>query len=183
MTYQIIEEVLMYAPADFEAWKNGDKEKILNGHWAPKDVYHQPSYHFGEYFVLKHYADLGWKGHTYFSFRVQPYEKEKEGHAKIIEIFPAESLAVFREAHRRLNHGDERGEPDVFLYKNDGQTMFIEVKKDSDRIKDFQLETLAQIKAILGSEVGIARVVKEGLHYQPKIFELDLEPYEGKRLK
>lgn len=183
MIYQITEEIFTYDPADFEAWKNGDKEKILNGRWVPKDVYNQPAYHFGEYFVLNHYAGLGWDGHIYYSFRARPYEKEKEGSAKIVELFPADRLAAFRAAHAKIKHGDERGEPDVFLFKDAGQTKFIEVKKDGDRITDFQLETLAQIKVILGAEVGIARVIKDGRPYTAKTFELDLETFEGKRVR
>ncbi|MCK7497779.1 MAG: VRR-NUC domain-containing protein [Comamonadaceae bacterium] len=59
------------------------------------------------------------------------------------------------------------GEPDLFLFKESGLFMFVEVKKGADRVGPAQLECIAQIRAILRCPVEIVYATdREG--YVPK---------------
>ncbi|WP_338419961.1 VRR-NUC domain-containing protein [Vibrio furnissii] len=79
-------------------------------------------------------------------------------------------LAMFK----ALRHGLTAGEPDLFLYKDDGSVLFVEVKKQSDRLSPSQLVCLAQIKSILNCDVGVAYLAEEKQVYQPKTYELNI---------
>ncbi|CAH8242497.1 hypothetical protein VAE122_50012 [Vibrio aestuarianus] len=60
------------------------------------------------------------------------------------------------------------------LYKDDGTVLFIEVKKESDKLSDTQIICLSQIKSILGCDVAVVYLAEETKTYQPKTHELDL---------
>ena len=63
-----------------------------------------------------------------------------------------------------------------------GPELFLEVKKEGDRVSAAQLECLAQIKSMLKAEIGIVYLVKHGHQHTPKTFELDFETFQGKAL-
>ena len=75
------------------------------------------------------------------------------------------------------NFPEGNGEPDLFLYMENGPKLFLEVKKEHDRVSSAQLECLAQIRGVLKAEVGIIYVVKHGRQHKPRTFDLDLSAY------
>lgn len=72
------------------------------------------------------------------------------------------------------------GEPDIMLFDSEGRTLFLEVKKGADKISEAQLTCLAQIKSVLGADVGIVYLREENQKYRPKRYELDLHHHCGR---
>jgi hypothetical protein len=184
MLYKLTETIIEYNPADLEAWKRGEKDKWIGDREVPNDVYNQPGYHFGEYYVLNQFEKEGWHGYVFYAIgKFEPNnEKYREGREKVEELFPKDRLEAFRTIRSKSTHAEAKGEPDLFLYMDNGPKLFLEVKKDTDRVFDAQLECLAQIRGILGAEIGIVHLVKYGTQYTPKAFELDLVTYRGKSI-
>jgi hypothetical protein len=177
MQYRIQETILFYQTKRLEAWMNGDRSWLWEGLYLPSDVDNQPSYHFGEYYVLDHYCREGWSGTRWYALGEWEPNNPKyvAGREMIASVFNKESLARIRDVRRDIN----KGEPDIFLYRSDGAARFIEVKKAADRIAPEQLTCMAHIKSILGAEVDIVYLAPEGKTYTPKIYELDLKAFTG----
>ncbi len=91
-------------------------------------------------------------------------------------MIPPDRLSTFRRARSaewcaiRL----ARGEPDLFLYKDDGSVMFIEAKMN-DAVKEAQLRCLAQVRSILACPAEIVRVVEEGTRARPKTYSIEID--------
>ena len=175
MLFHITELVLEYDPMEWIEWKLGNKDRILAGMPIHKELINQPTYHFGEYFTLRHFRQMGWNGFVFYSFYDRCLPKYQAGHQKLVEIFTQEQLKTFQSARNHTGDSKKKGDPDVFLYKTDGSTCFLEVKKKGDTIKPEQLECLAQIRKIFKAEVGIVHVIEKGHHSVPRNYELDLE--------
>lgn len=180
MLHILKEIVIPYDPQDLLDWSNGFKGKFISGD-VHSHVKNQPKYHFGEYFVLDHYAKLGLSGHRFYALgEWEPNsEKLRIGRAALFECFSPDLIEKFRTARERCGRSDGKGEPDVFLLNGDGQATFLEVKKGADRVSEEQLQCLAQIRSILGAEVGIVYLVEAGRQYVPKYYKLDLSSYRG----
>jgi len=178
MLYKLTEIIIEYHPDDLEAWKNDKKDKWLEGRKVPPEVYHQTRYHFGEYFVMNYFEKARWHGYCFYSFSESSLAKLQEGQNKIAELFPSDRLIAFRDARSRSKYSAGKGEPDLFLYMINGPKLFLEVKKESDRVSAAQLECLAQIRGILMAEIGIVYLVKHGHQHTPKTFELDLITFQ-----
>jgi hypothetical protein len=178
MLDKLTETIIEYHPDDLEAWKNGIKDKWLEGRKVPPEVYHQTRYHFGEYFVLNYFEKARWHGYCFYSFSESGLEKLQEGQKKIAELFPIDGLAAFRDIRSRSIYPVGKGEPDLFLYMDNGPKLFLEVKKERDRVSAAQLECLAQIRGILKAEIGIVYLVKHGHQHTPKTFELDFVTFQ-----
>lgn len=172
MQFEVTETIFTYPNALLEAWKNGDKHWIPQSLLVPQDVYNQPNYHFGEYFALKQYLEQGWQGTAFYALGDWEPNNEKydHGRAMVAKYIDPIRLAMFK----ALRHGLTAGEPDLFLYKDDGSVLFVEVKKQSDRLSPSQLVCLAQIKSILNCDVGVAYLAEEKQVYQPKTYELNI---------
>ena len=173
MIYRLTETLIEYHPDDLDAWKRGEKKKWLGGRVVPPEVYNQPRYHFGEFFVLNYFEKARWHGFCFYSFD-SSLEKYQEGHKKLTELFPDDRLVAFRDVRSRSSFPEGKGEPDLFLYMENGPTLFLEVKKEQDQVSPAQLEYLAQIRAILKAEIGIVYLVKHSHQHVPKTFELNL---------
>jgi hypothetical protein len=184
MKYSLIETVIEYNPVDLESWKHGDKEKWLQGRIVPNDVNNQPNYHFGEFFVLNYFEKAHWQGYVYYALGNFELNNEKYflGRKKIAELFPQEQLEIFRTIRSQSKNIEGKGEPDLFLYMEGGPKLFLEVKKDGDRMSYSQLECLAQIRGILEADIGIVHLVRFGRQYQPKMYELDLVTFQTRRI-
>jgi hypothetical protein len=178
MLYKLTETVIEYHPDDLDAWKRGEKHKWLDGRIVPPEVYNQPRYHFGEYFVMNFFEKARWHGYCFYSFSESRLEKLQEGQNKIAELFPSDRLTAFRDVRSRSKYPEGKGEPDLFLYMDNGPKLFLEVKKESDRVSAAQLECLAQIRGILKAEIGIIYLVKHSHQHTSKAFELDLETFQ-----
>ena len=176
--YRFNERVISYPIEELKAWKKGDKFQIPKWTEVPDEVYSQPHYHFGEYFVLRHFSALGWRG--FVNYAIGEWEpgnkKYLKGRKKIEEKIDPLKLSKIR----RLRKGINGGEPDVFLYKNANEILFLEVKKESDKISEGQLKCLAQIYGILEADIGVVYLREETKSYRPKTYELDLENYKGR---
>ncbi len=183
MLHIFTEIVLPYEASDLTDWSSGRRERWLTGE-APAHVANQPNYHFGEYFVLAEYAKRGWTGHRFYALgEWEPNNpKLSAGRADIDKFFSKDLLAKFRRARVECGRADGKGEPDVFLVADNGQTLFLEVKKQQDKVSGAQLECMAQIKGILGSEVGIVYLRETTQTYKAKCYELDLTTFIGKKV-
>jgi len=181
----IEEEVLEYEQCQLDVWKSGDKSLIPDFLDNYSDYTNQPSNHFGEIFVLAHYNKFyGWKGFRFYALGAwelnnPKYDKSRE---KIGKLFSRKQMAQFLEARVRENKRVGKGEPDLMLYDDKSNVMFIEVKKESDTITAEQLRCLAQIKAILKADVKIVYLKEKTKSYTPKKYELDLVTLNGKRV-
>ena len=180
MLYKLTETIIEYNSDDLEAWKNGDKHKLLDGHKVPPEVYNQPIYHFGEYFVLNYFEKARWQGFVFYSFSETNQKKLREGYKKIVELFLENRLADFRMVRSHSKSSAYKGEPDLFLFMDGGPQLFLEVKKERDRVSSAQLECLAQIRGILNAEIGIVYLVKHSYQHLAKTYTLDLETFQGK---
>ncbi len=68
MIYRLTETIIEYHPFDLDAWKCGEKQKWLAGRVVPPEIYNQPHYHFGEYYVLDYFERARWQGYKFYSF-------------------------------------------------------------------------------------------------------------------
>ncbi len=179
MKMRMTETVIEFCEVDRTAWVK-DKNKLLEGHSPPPDVFNQPTYHFGEYFVLSYFKKAGWSGYRFYALGEWEPNNPKvlKGRKKIEEIFTKQKLEEFRKQRALSGYAGGKGEPDLFLYMESGPTLFLEVKKGSDKVSSAQLICLAQIKSILEADVGIVYLAKCGQQYKPKTYELDLETFE-----
>ena len=96
----------------------------------------------------------------------------------IDRLTPADRLSAFRKA-RSTDPKEFRyakGEPDVFLYIDDGEVLFLEVKKGQDApdAEQYQLRCLSQIRLILGCRAEIVYVADEGKSYKLRRHEYEL---------
>ncbi|CAH1601983.1 hypothetical protein THF1C08_730005 [Vibrio jasicida] len=66
MKFVVQETVFTYPLRLLDAWKNGDKSWIPNELFVPQEVHNQPHYHFGEYYALSKYLELGWSRTAYY---------------------------------------------------------------------------------------------------------------------
>ena len=176
--YKFNEIVLTYKSTQLDDWKKGDKSLIPAVIEIPDDVLNQQSYHFGEYFVLNYYMGKGWKGFVDYAIGDwEPNNKKYDNGRKVLEeLFSYARLSKIKS----IRAGLLSGEPDVFLYKETGETLFLEVKKEQDKIFSEQLVCLAQIKAILKADVGVVYLKEESKTYTPNIYELDLDEHSGR---
>jgi hypothetical protein len=102
------------------------------------------------------------------------------GRAKVEEVIPVTKLTQFRKL--RGQGRDARfgtGEPDLFLYNASGAYMFVEVKKQTDRISSTQLRCMAQIIATFDCPVEIVYLCEVGRQHAPRSYNLDLKTFMG----
>jgi hypothetical protein len=143
----------------------------------------QPSYHFGEIFVIDTFNRLyGWKGFRFYALGTWEPDNPKYANSRemIVRLFRPDKLAAFRAARREQDSISGAGEPDVMLFDDTGKTLFLEVKKEKDEIYETQLTCLAQIKGILEADVGVIYLREENQNYTPKKYELDLVNHCGR---
>ncbi len=181
MIQQVRETVLTYKDDQLRAWKAGDKSLAPPFLAVAPAVLNQPSYHFGEVFTLSSYYERhGWLGFLLYALGNQyPGSADRgEGRRKAEQIIPPDDLRRFRDVRMRDSSGRlGRGEPDLFLYKDDGSFMFVEVKKDRDRLSPAQLTCIAQIRGILRCPVDIVYLRRENQRYEAKTYTLDFAPW------
>jgi hypothetical protein len=184
--FEIKERVLSYREDQLEAWGKGDKSIAPPFFVIPPIYWNQPRYHFAETLVLRRYYDTeGWQGFTCYALGYQypGSKRRKAGRQKVEEIIPSDRLRRLR-ALRSDPHlvRSGAGEPDIFLYKHEGQFKFVEVKKGKDRLSAAQLICIAQILDILRCDVDIVYVAKELQLYTPKKYWFDLIQHKGGRV-
>ncbi|EKO3892347.1 VRR-NUC domain-containing protein [Vibrio metschnikovii] len=172
MNFEITETIFSYPQFLLDDWKNGNKGWIPESLFVPQDVYNQPNYHFGEYYALKKYLELGWQGTAFYALGDWELNNDKyeQGRAVVAKYINPTRLAMLKV----LRQGLTSGEPDLFLYKEDGSVLFVEVKKGSDRLSQSQLVCLSQIKSILGCDVAVVYLTEENQVYEPKTYMLDV---------
>lgn len=181
MIYEIEEKVLRYDPIDYKAWKQGDKryrpanvsEEVIS------TIDNQPRNHFGESFVLNHYSQCGWKGFAFYALGAwvtdKRYKKWRPGQLMVEKLVPTMNLQKFRAARKKEDLGSGAGEPDLFLYNDLGEFMFVEVKLDNDQPDEQQLKCIAQIKKYINCPAYIARVVPVDKAYKDKMYNFVLD--------
>ncbi len=179
MRHTFNEIVLKFRTPELKAWIAGDKSLTLPFIELDSMILNQNAYHFGEIFTIDHFwRQSGWLGFRFFALgawepEVRRYEK---GRRMIERMTDASRLATLR----RVRCADPRelkgkGEPDVFLYKSSGEMMFLEVKKGADKIDEYQLRCLSQVRQVLGCAAEIVYLCEEGRLYRPKTYEYDLQ--------
>ena len=183
MTHEFTEIVLPYKAADLQRWRSGDKFLVPPFHEVHDIVINQPAYHFGEFFTMNHFHEKeGWKGYRFYALSVAAdlnHPRYAPGGRKLRELIPAQRIERFHQT-RAADERESRfakGEPDLFLYKDDTrEVMFVETKMKADKPdrERFQLRCLAQIRSILGCEAGIVYLREEGQRYVAKTHRIDL---------
>lgn len=122
MLHVFDEIVLTYGPDQLAAWKNGDKS-LMPAFVEKRDIVtNQPSYWFGEAFVLHHFHRTEeWLGFPDYMLmpEVEPtIARHYRGRTMLEQVAPPLKLRALREERRRSVDGRRGyGEPDLFLYK------------------------------------------------------------------
>jgi len=183
--FEIHERVLPFRARQLEAWKKGNKSIAPPYFAVPPIVRNQPAYHFAETLALRHYYDTeGWQGFSSYALGAQypNSERRAEGRRKVEKIIPSRALARLRSVRAAMQKTYRgAGEPDLFLFKENGLFKFVEVKKGADRMGPAQLECIAQILAILRCRVDIVYATdREGR--VPKRYRFDLVRHTGERI-
>jgi VRR-NUC domain len=184
LSYEVLEEIVLdYQPHDFADWVAGRRSRWISGP-VPAQVSNQPAYHFGEYFVLNHYRRLGWCGHRFYALGSWEPDNSKlaEGREALASCFSPSALTLYRAVRESCGRADGKGGPDLFFSREDGTALFVEVKKQRDRVSLEQLQCLAQIRAVLKAGVGIVYLRLAGAPYRPKRYELDLSAMNGRQI-
>jgi len=187
MVHRLEEVILAYQPAELARWKQGHRDLIPAGTESRDIVANQPSYHFGEHYVLAHFMREGWSGYPDYLLmpEVEPRIARHQSGRKMLErIALPERLLALRLARRQSEDGRKGyGEPDLFLYKSSGEMLFLEVKKQGDTVMDRQLICLAQIRQYLKAEAQLVYLQEAGKRPRtPKVFEVDLASSMVRRL-
>ena len=186
MKYIIEEQILFYEKDQSDKWSRGDKSLIPEFMEKHPEFYKQKTYHFGEIYVISQFHQkYGWKGFYPIALgRWEPDNRKYDSCRQMIHrLLPIEKLLKFRDLRKELDNNKKgSGEPDVMLYNDKKEVLFIEVKRGNDVMSDAQLTCLAHIKSILEAEVGVVYVCEAGKKYTPKKYELDLEDFSFKRL-
>ena len=182
MLHAFDEMVLTYRAEQYDSWVGGDKSLVPPWHEVHDIVRNQPRYHFAEFLALDHFHRTeGWRGFRFFVLGASDDMKNDRyapGGRKIESLFPADRLTAFRKA--RSSDPREfkwaKGEPDLLLYKEDGQVLFLEIKKGKDAPDDerYQLRCLSQIRSILGCRAEIVYVAREGQRYSARRHNYEL---------
>lgn len=182
MRHEFKEVVLTYKDSEYARWKVGDKWLIPPFAECYPIVKNQPGYHFGEYFTFDHfYRTEGWKGFRFFVLNcVGDYEYPRYGPGgRQIELMVGKrKLEEFRIACARMY----AGEPDLFLYKDAGDMLFIETKKGTDRVNETQLRCLAHIRSILGAHAEVVYLREENQRYAPKTYWVEIDDSRPQRV-
>ncbi len=124
----------------------------------PEEVFKQNrmACFFKDYFTLYHYRKKGWNGYVWFA--IGEWEpnicKHVAGRKKIEKRFRGQGLKEIRKARKCI----KKGEPNLFLYKPNGDTMFLLVRIRNRTVSCPQYECLAQIRKFLKVDVGIVRL-------------------------
>ena len=184
MRHTFAEMVLPFTRAQREHWNQADAvgKRVLvpSFHAVHPMVVRQPTYHFGEFFTLRHLHEReGWLGYRFFVLAyLDDFANERyaPGGEQIRKLIPRARLDAYIRA--RGTGRTDAGDPDLFLYKPTGETMFLEVKVGKDRFHDDgrQLQALGQIREVLGSRAEVVHLVEEGLSYSPKTYWVDVAP-------
>jgi hypothetical protein len=180
MRHEFTEIVLSYQPQERDAWNTADATRkramIPPFHELHRMILNQPRYHFGEFHTLRHFHQTeGWLGFRFFVLGLlSDFDNPRyaPGGEQIRRTFSRERLEAYIKA--RGGGRADAGDPDLFLYKPNGEAMFLEVKVDGDRVKDHQLQTLAQIRHYVGCRAEIVHVGKHEKPYSPKIHWVDM---------
>jgi hypothetical protein len=184
MRHEFKEMVLTYTQEQRDAWNNADargKRTLIPAfHEVHPMIVNQPKYHFGEFFTMGHFhAADGWLGFRFFVLAfLDDFNNPRyaPGGEQIRKLFPRDKLNAYVKA--RGEGRTDAGDPDLFLYKPNGEAMFLEVKVASDKIdkNGVQLQALAQIRSILGCRAEIVHLAKQGQDYRPRTYWVDMAP-------
>jgi hypothetical protein len=167
------EALVPYDPAERERWgaAAGDARRLLIPDCCVlhpdgvQMILNQPGYrHFAETAAIRHFhAVNGYRGHRFY---VLSYLRDfltprfVEGGREIQRRLPRDKLQAFVSARSGMR-GDS-GEPDVFLFGDDGTALFVEVKGPGDSLHrdGRQLQALSQIRQILGCRAEVVRLYR-----------------------
>lgn len=125
----------------------------------------QPEYHFGEYLLAVKYRHDGYQVLVEKYMFKEEHSKEHPGKARahpmkwkiVRRIVKDEKKLAFIETWGKP--GSLQG-PDLFVYKDDGEYFFVEVKKRNDRLSEKQKPQHDQIRKELGCRVIVAKLVQ-----------------------
>ncbi|EOY5687853.1 VRR-NUC domain-containing protein, partial [Vibrio cholerae] len=132
----------------------------------------QPNYHFGEYYVLKKYLELGWQGTAFYALGDWELNNDKyvQGRAAVAQFVHPIRLAIFK----ALRQGLTSGEPDLFLYKDDGSVLFVEVKRSQIVFQNHNLYAFHKLSRFWGVMLPLFIYLKRGKYISPKLMCLML---------
>jgi hypothetical protein len=152
----MIIEHLTYPPELLDSWH----KKALQFKWRQEydDIFDdddlrialsQQKYHFGEWFVARHYAQQGYK------VLVEKYLYPKSHLKKYMALEKICGFDWIESLKQLLNHPKPRHQaPDLFVYKGK-KFFFAEVKRDADSLGDTQRQSFERIEKHFHCEVRI----------------------------
>ena len=174
----VLEVVLEYRPEELRKWRGGRRIRAAESR-VPATSAHPPACQFAEHFTLSLYRKAGWSGHRFYGLDEQAPRDARAaaGHIDVRRCFSAVQLqALARE------RGISAADPSLFLFRSSGDALFLEVTKGRERVPPERLQGLAQIRRVLGADVGVVYVKPHGPWYEPRQWELDLAAGSGRLL-
>jgi hypothetical protein len=128
---------------------------------------------------MRYFAVEGWCAYRFYVLGYEPDLRNPRfaaGGREVRRIISEDKPAAFTAA--RGTGRIDKGEPDVFLFNERGESMFAEVKVDQDQLdaEGIQLQCLAQIRTILGCRAEIVRVLEETRARQPRTYWVEPAP-------
>lgn len=164
MKFEIKEKVIQM-PKDYE--KSPDENKVTKV----------------ESFAIRYYKEKGYniiKSSEYDILSDANNRKPeiREGILKIenfLECLNKENglrLKILKEIRKIQGKNDVKGQPDLFLYKNENDWFFAEIKSDKDKLSDGQKKMFALLKTILNCEleknIKLIKVTTKENYGEPK---------------
>jgi hypothetical protein len=173
---EITETVKYYDPAQWEAWKKGDRTGFPMDPRLAHFVYRQPQYYFGETLYVRELLKQGflcWQ-ERYQLFRPVPPSSQYYLYSE--EIASLMGKRKFNQLHKLKERIDfSPVNPDVVAFHPVDQLWaFYEVKMSHDEVRNNQVHSLALLRHFLEAQVGVIRFLPTGKAKRSATYEYSL---------
>lgn len=158
-SFEIKQELIHYDPIELEKWKQGDPAVVPPEVFLWKGPGRENGYGYGEHVAKRYLINQGFQV-LVNNFNLFPVKKSK--FAKNNEIIKE---VIGEQPYKRLqkgfgfiiNKGLRIEHPDICVLRPD--LFFVEVKRDSDRLREPQIMFAAVVSAVLGIPFKVYKVL------------------------
>lgn len=168
---QIQPNLIYYTEKEYKDWIDGKKEDCSDKYLKKLEG----SYGFGEIIVGRYFEKLGYK-YIHHDFNIfggnlfgkYPFAEEVIYHCIGIEKY--NNIRTIYKLHSNIE------EPDLLIYKPDfSELRFAESKRidTHDKLREKQARGLALLSLLLGCNVDVFEVVKEGKQHEPSLITFE----------
>lgn len=168
MSIQIVipTKVLYFNQDQFEDWVSGKRDSCLDPYCRRLPN----SYGFGEWLVGREFESMGykWIHHDFTVFGGNKLGKYPLADNIMQKFLGEKKFLDTRNIYKVTKNFEE---PDLLIYKPDFSVVrFAESKRFAtrDKLRQNQVRGLAMLKLILGCEVEVYEIVKEGIKHEAK---------------